>query len=84
MVANTIAALLGVLIVLGYGGFLVWEMTSQKRGEEHVSHLSKPVSKASAPREYAAISAYRILLLVACIALAIYAVGRMEGWWSAP
>ncbi|NMA97013.1 MAG: hypothetical protein GX970_02715 [Phyllobacteriaceae bacterium] len=83
MDANTIAAVLGLLLALGYGGFLVWEMVNPNGGDEHVSHLSKPVSKKSAPREYTAIGAYRLLLLAACIAMAIYAVGRLAGWWGA-
>lgn len=83
MDANAIAALFGLVVCLGYGGFVLWEIVSGQRSGEYPTHLTGSVTRKAAPGRFAAMTTSKRLIVAACGALAIYAVGRLAGWWGA-
>lgn len=82
MDANTIAAIMGLAFSLGLAIFLGWDAAEGWRKGRFIMRGPATVTRAKQPSQFYASLIYKLTLVGLCLAVAVYSIGRLAGWWG--
>lgn len=82
MDANAIAAILALVMGLGYAAYLARDISKSWKKGRFLLRGAQPVERKGRPREFGATLLYNVVLMLASLAIAGFAAGRLLGWWS--